>query len=137
MWIAETSKSTIAFNQKCYLSVVTYHSIAESISMPTFLVISKHSPENCPMFNEKARKVQMELMNKSDELMKKHGVKNLGSWAVPTEHLSFEVYEAPSLDAFGKLGMEPEILALSEFETYEIKLATSFEEAAQMLKQIR
>jgi len=105
--------------------------------MPIFILISRHSPENCPMFNEKARKVIMEAMDKMDGLMKKYGVKRLGSWGVHTEHLSFEVYEAPSLDAFWKLGMEPVILALSEFETYEIKLATSLEEAAQMLKRIR
>jgi len=105
--------------------------------MPIFILIARHSPENCPMFNEKARKAVMKLMEKSDELMKKHGVKSLGSWAVYTEHLSFEVYEAPSLDAFGKLGMEPEILALSEFETYEIKLASSMEEAAKMLRQAK
>jgi hypothetical protein len=105
--------------------------------MPIFILISRHSPQNCPMFNEKARKAIMEYMSKIDGLTKKHGVKRLGSWSVHTEHLSFEVYEAPSFDAFWKLGMEPAILAVSEFETYEIKAATSFEEAAQMLKQSR
>jgi hypothetical protein len=34
--------------------------------MPTFLMISRHSPENCPMFNEKTRKVMMECMDKID-----------------------------------------------------------------------
>ncbi len=37
--------------------------------------------------------------------------------------------EAPSLDAFEKFGMEPEFLAISAYESYEIKLATSLEEA--------
>jgi hypothetical protein len=105
--------------------------------MPIFILISKHSPENCLMFNAKARKVAMEAMDKSDALMKKHGVKSLGSWAVPNEHTSYYVYEAPSLDAFMKLGMEPAIMALSEFETMEIKPAMSIEEAARMLKPIR
>lgn len=59
----------------------------------------------------------------------------LGSWNVPTEHLAVDVYEAPSLDAFEKLGMEPEIVALSEFETYEIKLAYRMEESMRMLQQ--
>lgn len=79
----------------------------------------------------------MEATEKSDALMKKHRVKNLGSWAVPNEHLSFEVYEAPTLDDFWKLGMEPAILALGEFENMEIKVATTSEEAAQMLKHAR
>jgi hypothetical protein len=105
--------------------------------MPTFLLISKHSPENCPMFNAKTRKLMTEAMDKMDGLMKKHGVKNIGSWTVPNEHLDIEVYEAPSLDAFMKLGMEPAIMALSEFLTYEIKLAMSSEEVEQMMKHTR
>jgi len=105
--------------------------------MPIFLLISRHSPENCPMFNAKARKAMMEAMEKTDALMKKHRVKSLGSWAVTNEHMSFEVFEAPSLDDFWKLGMEPAILALGEFETMEIKMATTFEETAEMLKHAR
>jgi hypothetical protein len=103
--------------------------------MPTFLLISRHSPENCPMFNEKVRKVLLELAGKMDRLLKKHGVKSLGTWSAPTEHLTFDLYEAPSLDAFEKLGMEPEIVAVSEFETYEIKLAYGMEESMRMLQQ--
>jgi ABC-type enterochelin transport system substrate-binding protein len=102
--------------------------------MAIFILITKHSPENCPMFNAKARKVMMEAMDKSDKLMKKHGVKSLGSWSVPNEHTEYAVYEAPSLDAFKELGMEPAIIAMSEFETMEIKPAMSVEETAQMLK---
>jgi len=103
--------------------------------MPTFLLISRHSPENCPMFNEKARKVLLELAGKMDRLLKKHGVKTLGIWTVPSEHLAFDLYEAPSFDAFEKLGMEPEIVALSEFETYEVKQVYGMEESMRMLQQ--
>jgi len=39
------------------------------------------------------------------------------------------VYEAKSLDVFQKLFMEPEVLALSAYETYEVKLAFGMEEA--------
>jgi hypothetical protein len=105
--------------------------------MPTFLLISKHTPENCPMFNPKTRKLMMDATDKMDGLMKKYGVKNLGSWTVPNEHLDIEVYEAPNLDAFMKLGMEPVIMALSAFLTYEIKVAMSSEEVGKMMKQMR
>ena len=103
--------------------------------MPTFLLISRHSPENCPMFNEKARKVTLQLVNKMEGLLKKHGVKMVGLWQVPMEHLIFEVYEAPSLEAFQKLGNEPEIQAWSAYNTVEMKLAISTEEAMKMLQQ--
>jgi len=56
---------------------------------------------------------------------------------VPTEHLSYWVFEVPSLDAYQKLGMEPLILELSKYETYEIKLAYGIEEVTQMLQQAK
>jgi hypothetical protein len=65
--------------------------------MPTFLMISKHSPENCPMNNEKAKKMSVEVAGKLGKLTKKHGIKNVGSWTVIPEHLVFMVFDAPHL----------------------------------------
>lgn len=104
-------------------------------SLPVFFMISRHSPENCPMFNEKAREVWLEYINKSEQVLTKYGAKAIGAWSVPSEHLSYWVYEIPSLDIYQKLGMEPEILAVSAFETYEIKLAYNMDEITQMLQQ--
>ena len=87
------------------------------------------------MFNEEARKLWLEYISKFDELVKKHGIKRLGGWIVPTEHLSVGVFDAPSLEAFQSWSMEPLVLAFGAYETYEVKLAFSMEEAAQMLKQ--
>jgi hypothetical protein len=89
------------------------------------------------MFNEKTRKVMMEVMDKIDGLMKKHGVKRLGSWTVPNEHLTFEVYEAPSIEALTKLFMEPVCFQLGSFETGEIKLAFSTEEQAKLFPKTK
>jgi hypothetical protein len=61
-------------------------------------------------------------------------MKNLGACNVNTEHLGVMMLEAPSLEAFNKLGMEPEVMALSAVETYEVKLALSMEEAMKMLR---
>lgn len=100
------------------------------------MLIHRHSPENCAFFNEKARKMTLNLVDKMEGLLKKHGVKMVGCWHVLAEHLMFEVYEAPSLEAFQKLGREPEILAWSAYNTFEVKSAISAEEAIKMLKQI-
>lgn len=89
------------------------------------------------MFNEKARKVNAEYMSKLDGLLKKYGVKMLGAWGVPTEHLNITVFETPSLDIFLKLWMEPEVLALGAYETYEVKVALSMEESMKMLRQAK
>jgi hypothetical protein len=39
--------------------------------MPTFLIISRHSPENCPMNNEKMKRLTLELPDKLGGLEKK------------------------------------------------------------------
>jgi len=105
--------------------------------MPIFLLIYRHSPENCPAFNEKARKLNLELAEKSEELEKKHGLKCVGSWIVPTEHLVFEVYEAPSAESFQKYWMEPEIFQSGAYNTVDLKFAISSEEALEMVKQAK
>jgi uncharacterized protein (DUF1330 family) len=105
--------------------------------MPTYLMISKHSPENCPMFNEKTRKVYMDYLSKRDGLLKKHGIKMLGWWNIHLEHLIVAVLEMPSLDAFQKFTMEPEFNALTAFSTYEMKMASTMEEAQKMLQQAK
>ena len=104
--------------------------------MSTFIILSRHSPENCPMFNEKVRKVALELMGKIEELAKKHGVKMIGGWNVHCEHLMVAVFEASS-EAFNKFGMEPEIAAWDAYNTTEWKIAVSLEEVTKMLMQAK
>jgi hypothetical protein len=65
-------------------------------------MISRHSVENCPMNNEKVKKITLEVIDKMDALTKKHGIKSIGNWSVIPEHLVIQVYDAPSLDALLK-----------------------------------
>ena len=106
----------------------------ESAIMPTFLIISRHSAENCPLNNEKMRKMTLELPDKLSGLEKKHGVKRVGAWTVVPEHLLIWVYEASSSDALQKFSMEPEIVKWMAWNTSEIKLAMSLEESMKLLK---
>jgi uncharacterized protein with GYD domain len=105
--------------------------------MPVFLLFERHSPENCPMFNEKTRKIWIECNEKIEGLAKKYGVKLLGSWVVGNEHLGVDVCEAPSLDALTKLFIEPAMLALGSFNTVEIKFAFTSEEVAKMMQKAK
>jgi len=102
--------------------------------MPTFLVVSRHSPENCPMVNEKLKKMTVALVGKLDKLAKKHKVKVVGMWNVASEHLSVRVFEAPSLEAFLKFRMEPELRKFNAHSTNEVKVAMSLKESMKMLK---
>ncbi|HMK94991.1 MAG TPA: hypothetical protein VK536_06265 [Candidatus Limnocylindrales bacterium] len=102
--------------------------------MPIQIFFNRYSPENDPLFNESARKVGMAYINKRGALLEKHGIKELGSWIVPIEHLTISVLEAQSLDAFQKLMMEPEYMALLAYVTEETKVGISAEDAMKMLK---
>jgi hypothetical protein len=55
--------------------------------MPTFLIFSRHSPENCPINNEKMKKITLESPEKLVGLEKKHGIKRTGALTVIPEHL--------------------------------------------------
>ena len=102
--------------------------------MPTFLLINKHSPENCWMFNKEARKVHLDLVEKLEAFLKKYEIKMLGCWFALSEHTMYEVYEAPSLGAFEKMAQEPEIVKWSAYNTVEIKLVSPLEEVTKILK---
>ena len=106
----------------------------ESVNIPTFLIISRHSPENCPMNNEKMKKLTLELPDKLGGLEKKHGIKRVGVWTVIPEHLLVWVYEAPTSEALQKFSMEPEMVKWMAWNTSEIKLAMSLEESMKLLK---
>jgi len=102
--------------------------------MPIFLIISRHSAENCPLNNEKMKAMTLELPGKLTALEKKHGVRRVGAWTVVPEHLLFWVYEAPSSDALQKFSMEPEMMKWMSWNTSEIKSAMSLEESVKLLK---
>lgn len=107
--------------------------------MPTFMVISSHSPEYCPENNEKVRKATLEAIGKMDELLKKHGVTLVGAWFgfVPSEHTHYRVYEAPSVEALQKFRLEPEVRAASAYDSQETKIVKSLEEITKELQQAK
>lgn len=103
--------------------------------MPIFLIISRHSPENCPMNNEKMKELTLELPAKLGGLEKKHCVKRVGAWTVIPEHLLVWVYEAPSSEALQNFSLEPEMVKWMAWNTSEIKLAMSLEESIHLLNK--
>ncbi|MCP8309861.1 MAG: hypothetical protein H3Z53_03370 [archaeon] len=102
-----------------------------------YIGIGRHSPEVCPAYNEKFRKMTLDAADKLEGLAKKHGVKVIGVWNVPSEHLTYFVFDAPSQEAFLKFGMEPEMSAWDSFNTTEYKMAIGLEEIKKMLKQAK
>ena len=102
--------------------------------MPAIIVLQRHSVENCPMNNEKMKKMALEIMEKVPALIKKHGIKMVGNWSVPQEHLSIIVYEAATLDVFLRFQMGPAVMKWVAQHTTEIKVAMTTEEAMKLLR---
>jgi L-rhamnose mutarotase len=86
------------------------------------------------MFNEKTRQIHVNLLNKLDSLLKKYNITLLGAWFALTEHTLYEVFDSPSLEAFQKMAMEPEIVQWSAFNTMEIKMVASVNDVMGLLK---
>ena len=105
--------------------------------MPTLLCISRHSPENCPLFNEKTKKLTLNIADKIEGLANKHGIKVIGVWNVPSEHLIVMLYDAPSLEAYEKFTMDPVMLPWDSFNTTYSKVAYGMEQAIKMLKEVK
>lgn len=105
--------------------------------MPTFILSSRHSPENCPIFVERTRKIALAFTEKMDALAKKHGVKVVGFWAAMPEHLSISIYEAPSLEAFQNFSNEPECLAWSSWNTTKTRIVSGMDDIVKKLKQAK
>jgi hypothetical protein len=104
--------------------------------MAISLVISRHSPADCPKYNEKNRKATLEFANQANELTKKHGVKILGGWTVHPEHLIVHVLEGPSLDALDAFMREPVVMQSLDFQKSELKIATPIQQTYERLAQM-
>lgn len=86
------------------------------------------------MHNEKVRKISIDAVNKLDKLMKKYGIKIVGSWTSMPDHTNISVYDAPSMEALLKLSMEPEIMAWMGYNDTETKPVMTLEETMKLLK---
>jgi hypothetical protein len=60
----------------------------------------------------------------------------VGGWNVPSEHLTVQVFEAPTFEAMQAYSMEPEVMKLSNVDTAEIKVAYTLEEMGQIMMQM-
>ena len=105
--------------------------------MTIVLEFEKHTVADCPINNEKTRKIVFELAPKLPELYKKYGIKPLGFWTVHSEHLNVMVFDVPSLDVIEKLGREPALAAWKNYTTTEFKFGTNMEETMNIIKQAK
>jgi hypothetical protein len=86
------------------------------------------------MHDEKVRKISIDAAKKMDKLMKKYGIKIVGSWISMPEHTNITVYDAPSTEALLKLSKEPEIMAWMSYNNTELKPIMNLEDTMKLVK---
>jgi hypothetical protein len=100
--------------------------------MPLFLTMHQHSPESCPINNEKTKKLALAYFSKQEQLTKKHHVKIIGAWHSAEDHTIAIVYEVPSVEDMQKFTMEPEVMNFLAFQMGHTRLVTTMEEAVKL-----
>ena len=100
-----------------------------------FLQISRHSPESCPMHNEKATESNCEPHGKNrNNLRGNTASKWLAVGIRYQDHLIVLVYEAPNLEALLKFSMVPEVMDWMCYHTTETMPVMTLEESMKLMK---
>lgn len=99
--------------------------------MYVFILDMKHSPEMCPMNNDKIRKKFKEQYSKMEEIASKLEIKILLNIGVAIEHNIIIVLEAPSIEAAKNFIMEMELLS---FNTITMRHAQYSDDVMKMIK---
>ena len=101
------------------------------------MMIAKHSPESCPLFNEDIRKTYQGITQSYPETIAKHGVKLVGSWANFGTHTMYIVCDAPGMDAWMATINEPGSALGLSFMTAEFFPVMSWEESEAYMSTLQ
>jgi len=103
--------------------------------MLTLLAFLKHAPADSPFHNERSRKLIFEYMNKQKEVMDQHEIDVVVSGtAIGLDQIVLWV-KAPNYEAFQAFLMEPGSDERAEFNTMDVKVLVTLEEAKQWVMQ--
>ncbi len=94
--------------------------------------ISKHNAEVCPTYNAQNRGSTVALLKNFDSLLAKHDIKLAGMWNDHPGHTVYNIFEAPSMDAFMAFSMEPDMVSWLAYNTVETKVVFGREEIKNM-----
>lgn len=84
--------------------------------MSQFAIVMTHSSDQCPTSNGTVRKLAQGLADELPRLTKKTGVKFLAGPLVSTEHKTFAIVEAESVEAVRDFIMESALIQWNSVE---------------------
>lgn len=96
--------------------------------MPVFILDMEHSPEMCPMYNDKIRKKFKQQYSKMKEIAAKLDIKILINLSVAMDHTSLLILEAPSVESMENFVME---MGLVSFQTITMRHAINTDEVIE------
>jgi hypothetical protein len=101
--------------------------------MLSFLTFLKHAPADGPFHNERSRKLMAEYMSKQKELMDEHEIDQVWGGTAIGADLVVLVLRAPNYEEFQAFLMEPVVMNVLSFNTMEVKVLVTLEEAKQWM----
>lgn len=96
--------------------------------MPVFILDMEHSPEMCPMYNDKIRKKFKQQYSKMKEIAAKLDIKILINLSVAMDHTSLLILEAPTVESMENFVME---MGLISFQTITMRHAINTDEVVE------
>lgn len=98
-----------------------------------FMIVSKHSPESCPMVNTTSRENLIASNQRMNDVAKSLGVKILGTWADMPAHMIFMLIDAPKPEVLSKMAVELHLVDWNTSITHPV--ITMQEAMAQLQKK--
>jgi hypothetical protein len=101
------------------------------------MMMVKHTPESCPLYNTQTRKIWQDVMKGYPQLLAKHGVKLVGSWSNFGTHTIYSICDTPGMDAWMGVVGDPGSAAALSFCSAEFFPVMSAEEADAYMNNLK
>ena len=83
-----------------------------------------HSPESCPLGNPANLDTAIRWLENLEPSAARHGIGVVGVWTDRAGHVSYAVFDVPSMEAFTRFEVAPENIPVLTFNTVEKKVVT-------------
>jgi len=98
------------------------------------LQIMKHSPESCPLGNPANLATVIQWLENLGPSAANLGISVVGVWTDRAGHVSYAIFDTPSMEAFTSLEVDPANIPLLTFNSIEKKVVTSASETLAFFK---
>jgi len=99
--------------------------------------VMRHSPESCPLGSPKNLDTAIQWFENLEASTARQGIKVIGVWTDRAGHISYAIFDTPSMEAFTKFETDPENIPMLTFNTIEKTVVTSAAETLAFFKARR